>query len=314
MAETKMHRKKGRALSGWVNFDKPLEMGSTQAVGKIRRLFDAQKAGHAGTLDPLASGILPIALGEATKTVSYMQDAGKSYEVVVAFGSQTTTDDAEGEIVEASDMRPDAAAVDAALAHFIGLIEQVPPQFSAIRKDGQRAYKLARAGEKIDLPPRQVQIDTITLLDVLDEAHMRLKVECGKGVYIRSLARDLGRFLGTFAHVSALRRTRVGGFDEKTALGLEKLTALGHSARDLAALDACLLPLETALDDIPALALSDDAASCIRQGQAMSPPDPQALIGKNGGAVLLTYQGKALAIARMSDEDGLLKPRRVFNL
>ena len=314
MVEARQRHKKGRALSGWVNFDKPLNMGSTQAVGKIRRLFDAQKAGHAGTLDPLASGILPIALGEATKTVSFMQDAGKSYEVVVAFGSQTTTDDAEGEIVEASDMRPDAAAVDAALAHFTGLIEQVPPQFSAIRKDGQRAYKLARAGEKIDLPPRQVQIDTITLLDVLDEAHMRLKVECGKGVYIRSLARDLGRFLGTFAHVSALRRTRVGGFDEKTALGLEKLTALGHSARDLAALDACLSPLETALDDIPALALSDDAASCIRQGQAMSPPDPQALIGKNGGAVLLTYQGKALAIARVSDEDGLLKPRRVFNL
>ena len=279
MVEARQRHKKGRALSGWVNFDKPLNMGSTQAVGKIRRLFDAQKAGHAGTLDPLASGILPIALGEATKTVSFMQDAGKSYEVVVAFGSQTTTDDAEGEIVEASDMRPDAAAVDAALAHFIGLIEQVPPQFSAIRKDGQRAYKLARTGEKIDLPPRQVQIDTITLLDVLDEAHMRLRVECGKGVYIRSLARDLGRFLGTFAHVSALRRTRVGGFDEKTALGLEKLTALGHSARDLAALDACLLPLETALNDISALALSDDAASCIRQGQAISPSHPPRFLG-----------------------------------
>ena len=216
--------------------------------------------------------------------------------------------------MEASDTRPDAAAVAAALEHFTGLIEQVPPQFSAIRKDGQRAYKLARTGKKIDLAPRQVQIDSIILLEAQDEAHMRLKVECGKGVYIRSLARDLGLFLGTFAHVSALRRTRVGGFDEKTALGLEKLTALGHSARDLAALDACLSPLETALDDIPALALSDDAASCIRQGQAISPPDPQALIGKNGGAVLLTYQGKALAISRISDEDGLLKPRRVFNL
>ena len=314
MVEARQRHKKGRALSGWVNFDKPLDMGSTQAVGKIRRLFDAQKAGHAGTLDPLASGILPIALGEATKTVSFMQDAGKSYEVVVAFGSQTTTDDAEGEIVEASDMRPDAAAVDAALAHFTGLIEQVPPQFSAIRKDGQRAYKLARAGEKIDLPPRQVQIDTITLLDVLDEAHMRLKVECGKGVYIRSLARDLGRFLGTFAHVSALRRTRVGGFDEKTALGLEKLTALGHSARDLAALDACLLPLETALNDISALALSDDAASCIRQGQAISPSHPPILANQESEAVLLTHNDKALAIAQWDEEGALLKPRRVFNL
>ena len=314
MTTPEQRRKKGRAISGWVNLDKPLEMGSTQAVGKIRRLFDARKAGHAGTLDPLASGILPIALGEATKTVSFMQDAAKSYEVVVAFGSETTTDDAEGEVMATSDMRPDAASVEAALGHFTGLIEQVPPQFSAIRKDGRRAYDLARAGEKVDLPPRRVQIDEITLLETMNGDQMRLKVECGKGVYIRSLARDLGRFLGGFAHVGALRRTRVGSFDEKTAFGLEKLTALGHSARDLAALDACLSPLETALDDIPALALSDDAASCIRQGQATSPPDPQALIGKNGGAVLLTYQGKALAIARMSDEDGLLKPRRVFNL
>ena len=314
MAATKMRRKKGRAISGWVNFDKPLAMGSTQAVGKIRHLFDAQKAGHAGTLDPLASGILPIALGEATKTVSFMQEADKSYEVVVAFGSQTTTDDAEGEIMAASDMRPDAAALDAALAHFTGSIEQVPPQFSAIRKNGQRAYKLARAGEKVDLAPRRVQIDNITLLDVLDEAHMRLKVECGKGVYIRSLVRDLGRFLGGFAHVSTLRRTRVGGFDEKTALGLEKLIALGHIAPDLAALDACLLPLETALDDISALALSDDAASCIRQGQAISPSDPQFLVSQESGDVLLTHQGKALAIARHDEKDGLLKPRRVFNL
>ena len=314
MARARQRCKKGRALSGWVNFDKPLDMGSTRAVGKIRRLFDAQKAGHAGTLDPLASGILPIALGEATKTVSFLQDAGKSYEVVVAFGSQTTTDDAEGEIMEASDTRPDAAAVAAALEHFTGLIEQVPPQFSAIRKDGQRAYKLARTGKKIDLAPRQVQIDSIILLEAQDEAHMRLKVECGKGVYIRSLARDLGLFLGTFAHVSALRRTRVGGFDEKTALGLEKLTALGHSARELAALDACLLPLETALNDISALALSDDAASSIKQGQAISPSLPPILANQESGAVLLTHNDKALAIAQWDERDSLLKPRRVFNL
>ena len=314
MVEARQRHKKGRALSGWVNFDKPLNMGSTQAVGKIRRLFDAQKAGHAGTLDPLASGILPIALGEATKTVSYMQNAAKSYEVVVAFGSQTTTDDVEGEVMASNDMRPDAASVEAALGHFTGLIEQVPPQFSAIRKDGRRAYDLARAGEKVDLAPRQVQIDAITLLDVVDEAHMRLKVDCGKGVYIRSLARDLGRFLGAFAHVGSLRRTRVGRFDEKTALGLEKLTALGHIAPDLAALDACLLPLETALDDIPALALNDDAASGIRQGQAISPSDPPILANPKGGAVLLTHQGKALAIAQWDEKDSLLRPRRVFNL
>ena len=314
MVEARQRHKKGRALSGWVNFDKPLNMGSTQAVGKIRRLFDAQKAGHAGTLDPLASGILPIALGEATKTVSYMQNAAKSYEVVVAFGSQTTTDDVEGEVMASNDMRPDAASVEAALGHFTGLIEQVPPQFSAIRKDGRRAYDLARAGEKVDLAPRQVQIDAITLLDVVDEAHMRLKVDCGKGVYIRSLARDLGRFLGAFAHVGSLRRTRVGRFDEKTALGLEKLTALGHIAPDLAALDACLLPLETALDDIPALALDDDAASGIRQGQATSPSDPPISGSPKGGEVLLTHQGRALAIAQWDEKDRLLRPRRVFNL
>ena len=315
MAENRKRRKKSRAVSGWVNFDKPLGMGSTQAVSKIRRLFDAQKAGHAGTLDPLASGILPIALGEATKTVSFMQNAAKCYEVVIAFGSQTSTDDGEGEIIASNNVRPDAAAVEAALPYFIGSVEQVPPQFSAIRKDGKRAYALARAGEKVELQPRVVHIDTISVLEVLDEAQVRLKVECGKGVYIRSLARDLGRFLGAFAHVGALRRTRVGRFDEKTALGLEKLTALGHIAPDLAALDACLLPLETALDDIPALALSDDAASCIKQGQAISPSEPQILLAnKEGGEVLLTHQGKALAIARVGDGNGLLQPRRLFNL
>jgi tRNA pseudouridine55 synthase len=309
MSGPKMRRKKGRAISGWVNFDKPLEMGSTQAVGKIRRLFDAQKAGHAGTLDPLASGILPIALGEATKTVSFMQEADKSYEVMVAFGSQTTTDDAEGEIMAESEMRPEAAAIEAALAHFTGMIDQVPPQFSAIRKDGQRAYALARAGKKVDLGARKVRIDKISLLEKRDAAHAKLKVDCGKGVYIRALARDLGLFLGGFTHVSALRRTRVGKFDEKTALGLEKLTALGHIAPDLAALDACLLPLETALDDIPALALSDDAASCIRQGQAISTPHSVA-----AGLILLTHHGMALAIAETDAIDGLVKPRRVFNL
>ena len=314
MATPEQWHKKGRSISGWVNLDKPTEIGSTQAVGKIRRLFDARKAGHAGTLDPLASGILPIALGEATKTVSFMQEAAKSYEVEVAFGSETTTDDAEGEVMATSDMRPDAASVEAALGHFTGLIEQVPPQFSAIRKNGHRAYDLARTGEKVDLPPRRVQIDKITLLETMNGDRMRLKVECGKGVYIRSLARDLGRFLGGFAHVGALRRTRVGSFDEKTAFGLEKLTALGHSARDLAALDACLLPLETALNDISALALSDDAASSIKQGQAISPSLPPILANQESGAVLLTHNDKALAIAQWDERDSLLKPRRVFNL
>jgi tRNA pseudouridine55 synthase len=308
-------RKKGRAVSAWVNLDKPLNMGSTQAVGKIRRLFDAQKAGHAGTLDPLATGILPIALGEATKTVSFMQDAAKTYEVLVAFGACTTTDDREGAILETSDSRPETAEIEAALPGFIGAIEQMPPQFSALKKDGKRAYELARAGETVALKARHVRIDAITLLARPDKDHVRLKIDCGKGVYIRSFARDLGQVLGGFAHVGALRRTRVGPFDEKTALGLEKLTALGHIAPDLAALDDCLLPLETALDDIPALALDDNAASCIKQGQAISPPDPQDFLQINEtGHVLLTHQGSALALAAWEVKDGLLKPRRVFNL
>ena len=314
----KQRRKKGRAVSGWVNLDKPLGLGSTPAVGQIRRLFEAQKAGHAGTLDPLASGILPIALGEATKTVSFMQEADKTYEVVVDFSAATETDDAEGAVLDSNDMRPDEAELEAALGQFIGSIEQVPPQFSAIRKQGQRAYDLARAGQKVDLAPRLVRIDAISLLERLDKDRFCLKVDCGKGVYIRALARDLAQVLGGFAHVGALRRTRVGRFDEKTALGLEKLTALGHSARDLAALDACLLPLETALDDIPALALSDDAASRIKQGQAISPPEaPVSHLMSDAamrGTMLLTHDGKALAIAQMEQAKGLIKPRRVFNL
>lgn len=302
-------RKKARAVTGWVNFDKPLAMGSTQAVSKIRHLFDAQKAGHAGTLDPLASGVLPIALGEATKTVSYMQNAGKTYQVSVVFGSATSTDDGEGEVIERSAHLPSRAEIEAALPHFCGDISQIPPLFSAIKKDGARAYDLARAGEEFELAARQVRIDAISLLPGADAQQVRLQVDCGKGVYIRSLARDLGRFLGSCAHVGSLRRTRVGRFEEKTALGLEKLTALGHSAPDLAALDACLLPLETVLDDIPALALSADAASRIKQGQAISPPQPVS-----SDTVLLCFDGKALAIAAHDRPAQLLKPRRVFNL
>ena len=307
-------RKKGRPISGWVNFDKPLEMGSTQAVGKIRYLFDAQKAGHAGTLDPLATGILPIALGEATKTVSFMQDGDKTYEVVVVLGAATSTDDREGEVIATSQVRPETAAIEAALAQFTGNISQTPPQFSAIKKDGARAYDLARAGEKVSLAARQVRIDAISLIERADKDHFRLQVDCGKGVYIRSLARDLGAVLGSCAHVGSLRRTRVGPFTEKTALGLEKLTALGHSAPDLAALEACLLPLETVLDDIPAVALNADAASRIKQGQAILPPEPTGPLAANNGDVLLTDGGKALAIAVYRETDGLLQPKRVFNL
>lgn len=299
-------RKKGRAISGWINLDKPYEMGSTGAVNKIRHLFDARKAGHAGTLDPLATGILPIALGEATKTVSFMQHAAKSYRVDMALGAATNTDDIEGEVIATSAHRPETQEIEAALAQFIGEIEQVPPQFSAIRVDGQRAYKAARAGETVVLAARHVRIDAIRLIERPDADTVVLEVDCGKGTYIRSLIRDLAHHLGTQAHVGNLRRTRVGPFDEKNALGLDKLTHLGHYAPDLAALDACLLPLATALDDIPALAISADAASRIRQGQAISPQSPHQ------GTVLLTCDGQPVALAEATGD--IIRPLRVFNL
>lgn len=308
-------RKKGRAISGWVNLDKPLEMGSTTAVSAIRRLFNANKAGHAGTLDPLATGILPIALGEATKTVSFMQDAAKAYDVSIALGTATNTDDLEGEVMASSDHLPSRQQVVDALPHFTGEIDQIPPQFSAIRKDGKRAYALARAGETVDLAPRRVRIDGIELLDSPAEAQIDLHVACGKGVYIRSLARDLAQFLGTFGHVTRLRRTRVGAFDEKNAIGLEKLELLGHSAPDLAALDACLLPLATPLDDIPALAVNDTQASRIRQGQAVSPQtlvEPQGETIDPGQVVYVHCAHQPVAIGRI--DAMTVKPLRVFNL
>ena len=304
-------RKKGRAISGWVNLDKPYGLGSTPAVTQIRRLFDAQKAGHAGTLDPLADGVLPIALGEATKTVSYLQDAAKSYRFTLAFGQATNTDDVEGAVIATSEVRPETAAIEAALAQFTGEISQVPPQFSAIRKDGVRAYAAARAGEQVDLAPRPVRVDAFSLVARPDATHASFSVDCGKGTYIRALARDLAAHLGACGHVTALRRTRVGPFDEKTALGLDKLTSLGHYAPDLAALDACLSPLMTALDDIPALAIDEDAASRVKQGQAIShPAAPRA------AALLLLCNDKPVAIATSEGQSDAMsvKPLRVFNL
>ena len=308
-------RKTGRAISGWVNLDKPLELGSTPAVSIIRRLFDANKAGHAGTLDPLATGILPIALGEATKTVSFMQDAAKRYQVEINFGTATNTDDLEGEVVATSAHRPSTQDITDALAHFIGDIEQVPPKFSAIKKDGQRAYALSRAGKNVELSARRVHIDHIEMLARAREDVVTLDVACGKGVYIRALARDLARFLGTQGHVASLRRTQVGVFHEKNAIGLEKLRLLGHSAPDLVALDACLLPLTTPLDDIPAVAVSDTEASRIKQGQAVSPQSliaPSGTIMEPGQEVYVHCSHHPIAIARV--DAGFVKPLRVFNL
>ncbi len=304
-------RKTGRAVSGWVNLDKPLNLGSTPAVSGVRRLFQAQKAGHAGTLDPLASGILPIALGEATKIIHFMQDAQKIYDIKTVFGHETTTDDLEGRITESSDLRPDAAALSQALPHFTGLVTQVPPQFSAIKQDGARAYALARAGETVDLAPRQVRIDAIELLGQDENGAFDLRVTCGKGVYMRALARDLGRHLGGRAHIGGLRRVAVGPFHEKNAIGLEKLSALGHIADDLAALDACLLPLSTALDDIPALAVTAEQASRIKQGQAISLHSLD-FVYEQSGPCLATLDNQPVAICETGQDR--LRVLRVFNL
>jgi tRNA pseudouridine55 synthase len=307
---------RGREISGWVNLDKPRELGSTPAVAAVRRMFDAKKAGHAGTLDPLASGILPVALGEATKTVQFMQAAQKTYEVRLRWGAATQTDDVEGEIIETSDHRPSAQDIVAALPHFTGDIMQTPPAYSAIRKDGVRAYKLARAGESVELAPRPVRIDAITLIDGASPDACTLQIVCGKGVYIRSFARDLALYLGTVAHVTALRRTRVGPFNEKNAIGLEKLESLRHIVPDLAALDAHVLPLMTVLDDIPALAVSEQQASRIRQGQAISLVDlsgTRAAVADGETTTQFVAVHDDLPVAICMCKDALVHPVRVFN-
>ena len=291
-------------------FDKPLGMTSTQAVGKIRWLFDAEKAGHGGTLDPLASGLLPIALGEATKTVSYAMDGRKIYRFTAAWGEERTTDDREGEATARSDKRPARSEIESILMRFTGDIQQTPPAYSAIKIDGERAYDLARAGEAVTLAERPVFIAELRLTDVPDPDRAVFEVTCGKGTYIRSLARDMGRMLGCLAHVSELRRIAVGPFTEAHMISLEKLEELGHNARGGNALNGALLPIETVLDGIPALAIDDSQAQRLRQGQ------PILLRGANApialAAVLVTCGGKPMGIGTV--EQGMLKPKRLFNL
>ncbi len=211
-------RRKGQAVNGWLILDKPEGLTSTKAVGRTRWLYDAAKAGHAGTLDPLATGILPIAFGEATKTVPFAVDGAKTYRFTVRFGAETETDDTEGAVTQTSDKRPDPAEIEAALPRFTGDIQQVPPRFSALKVDGARAYDLARDREEFELPPRTVTIDRLEIVDIPDPDTCILEADCGKGTYVRALARDLGRALHCLGHISALRRTRVGGFTEDNAV------------------------------------------------------------------------------------------------
>ena len=301
-------RAKGAPVHGWLNLDKPIGMTSTQAVGRVRRIFNAQKVGHGGTLDPLATGILPIALGEATKTVPFLVAAEKEYRFILAWGSTRTTDDAEGDIIATSDVRPDACAIQAALPRFIGDISQIPPQFSAIKVAGKRAYALARAGESVALKPRQICVRDLRLSGQSDCDHAEFDVVCGKGTYVRALARDLAVALGTCGHVVQLRRTRVGVFESSRAIGLDKLEELGHSGASFEHLH----PVETVLDDIPALAVAGLEAIRLRQGQAISLTRSQADQVRGHD---LAYAAEGSQIVALGDiRAGQFCPTRVFNL
>lgn len=313
-------RKKGDRIHGWVVLDKPVDMTSTQAVGKVRWLFNAQKAGHAGTLDPLATGILPIALGEATKTVPFAQDGAKTYRFTIRWGETTTTLDAEGEVIATSDVRPSPDDIRAALPGFVGEIEQIPPAFSAIKVDGERAYDLARAGEAFELEARTIRVDHLTLLDAPGPDLAVLEMGCGKGAYVRALARDLAHKLGTEGHVAALRRTRVGAFGAEQAVTLDALETLADEGR----LDEALHPVEAALADLPVHDLAGDEAARLRQGREIvllpravetlrALRTPRDIAGRDcSRSVLAMDDGRPAAIADL--QAGRLAPWRVFNL
>ncbi len=306
-------RRRGEAVSGWICLDKPYDLTSTQAVGRVRRIFNAQKAGHAGTLDPLATGVLPLALGEATKTVAYMVEADKGYRFTISWGASTTTLDREGEIIARSDVRPTPHQVKAVLHEFEGEIMQVPPIYSAIKVDGERAYDLARAGEEVELKARPVMIHGLAVGETPDADHIELIMDCGKGAYVRSVVRDLALRLGAEAHVSALRRTRVGAFTEARAIGLDLLEELGHKARQSEA----LLPVETALDDIPALAVTDEDAFRLKQGRSivLVPRQVETLrAGLAPGARAVSAMCRGVMVALCEMRAGKLEPTRVFHL
>jgi tRNA pseudouridine55 synthase len=300
-------KREKRDVHGWLVLDKPVGMTSTHAVSFVKRLLRARRAGHAGTLDPLASGLLPIALGEATKTVPFVMEGRKRYRFTVRWGDERDTDDAEGRTVARSIERPTADAIRSMLPRFVGTIEQVPPQFSAVKIEGERAYDLARDGEVLDLQPRRVEIDRLELLEAPDPDHAVFAAECGKGTYVRALARDLGRALGCLGHVSALRRTGVGPFTEEVATRLEALQPTAEV--ELPAHPHALLPVESGLAGLPALRVSLADAGRLARGQAVLLRGRDAPVMQ--GWVSVSAQGALVALAEV--EHGELRPRRVFN-
>jgi tRNA pseudouridine55 synthase len=305
-----MARRKGTPVHGWLILDKPQSITSTHALNKVKRIFNAAKAGHAGTLDPLATGVLPIAFGEATKTIPHAVDGIKAYRFLVRWGVETTTDDAEGEPVQESAARPSRAAIEAALPQFRGSIMQTPPRFSAIKIEGERAYDLARDGEEFEIQPRPVEVIRLEIAGQPSPDACVFEAECGKGTYVRAIARDLGRVLGCFGHVAELRRTRVGPFTESEAISLERLEELSNSDVVREALQGALLAVETALDGIPALAVSGPDAAQLRRGK------PIILRGRSApihhGLIYATSHGTLIALGEV--EQGELKPSRVFNI
>jgi tRNA pseudouridine55 synthase len=302
-------RVRKRDVNGWVVLDKGVGMTSTHAVAVVKRALSAKKAGHAGTLDPLASGILPIALGEGTKTVPFVMDGRKAYRFTVTWGIETDTDDAEGRVVGTSDLRPTREEVEALLPRFTGAIMQTPPRFSAIKIQGERAYDLARDGEIVELQPRPVEIDHLSVAEHADGKTV-IEAECGKGTYVRALARDFGRALGCLGHVSTLRRTRVGPFSESDAVTVEDLAKLREEAGEGPVdLTAVLRPVQTALAEVPSVPISRDAAGRLMRGQSV------ILRGRDApleGTIYATFNGLLVAVGQV--EQGELVPHRVFNL
>ena len=298
-----MGKRKGRDISGWVVVDKPAGITSTSVVNKVRWAFDAKKAGHAGTLDPDATGVLAVALGEATKTVPYITDSLKAYDFLVTLGAATNTDDAEGAILQTSDLRPADDQIKAALRQFVGDIMQVPPKFSAVKIDGERAYKLARDDEEFEIAARPLWVEELVMTDRPDPDHVRLEMTCGKGGYVRSIARDLGAALGCFGHVHHLRRIWSGPFTAEQGLSLEQIDAMGRTPE----LDKHLLPLELGLADLPELRCPTDSVTKLRNGNPAMVFPGDAEYGDEAWA---SFEGRAIAVGQY--RRGELHPSRVF--
>jgi tRNA pseudouridine55 synthase len=307
-------RKKGTPLHGWLNIDKPQGMTSTQVIGRVRRVTNAQKLGHAGTLDPLATGILPIALGEGTKTIPFVQDRDKVYRFTITWGEERNTDDAEGEVTATSQKRPAADDIQKLIPRFLGNIQQTPPRFSAIKIAGERAYDLARAGEQIEMQPRTVTVYALRLLGVTPDT-AEMEMECGKGTYVRSLARDMGRIMECYGYISALRRTAVGNFTEENSIPLDEFEKIMQTSPP----DQVLLPVETALDDIPALAMTEAEVGRIRQGQSIrfisrQDIDRFSVAGVDDMTPIILAIGDNKPVALLEKEGVALHPVKVFNL